>query len=112
MKMVALAVVLFGVSTAVYASAVVVPKYQRADRAWSSASRDSPDRDRLDLARSEMRSRGQMYGMACIALGVLGLGLAIATRKKPGFPPFGVLLGGAVLTLAGFGFIQGVGNVF
>ena len=110
MKMIALVVVAFGLLTAIYGSAVVVPKYQSVNRAWMNAPRG--ESDRLESQRSELRSRGQSYGMVCIATGLLGLGLAIASRKKPGFPPTGVLIGGAVLTLVGFGVIQGIGNVF
>lgn len=68
--------------------------------------------ERLGSQRYELRSRGQGSGIVCIATGLLGLGLAIASRKKPGFPPTGALIAGAVLTLAGFGVIQGIGDVF
>ncbi|MFT3840681.1 MAG: hypothetical protein QM723_27070 [Myxococcaceae bacterium] len=110
-KIAAAAVIGLGLCTGLYASAVVVPEYREAESEWVRAPRDA-SRTRLEDARYALRDRGQQCGMAVIGLGVVGLGLALVSRKKPGQPPFPVLVGGAAVTLATFGIIQGIGNVF
>lgn len=110
-KIVAAAIIALGLFTGLYASAVVVPEYREAESEWVRAPRDA-SRTRLEEARDALGERGRQCGMAVIVTGVIGLGLALASRKKPGQPPFPVLLGGAAVTLATFGIIQGIGNVF
>ena len=122
MKIVGLVVMLFGLLTAIYGTAVVVPKYRDVESAWMlsspsygagvTPSRAAVDRhERLGDKRDVVRSRAQSYAMTAIGCASLSIVLALVTRKKPGIAAKWVI-GGGVATLALFGVMQGWGNIF
>ena len=110
MKIAALAVMLFGLATALYGIGFVVPKYEKANQAWVSSRGEN--HERLETERYELRSRAQSYAFGAILPALLALALGVVTRKKAGFPPMAVLAGGAVLTLVLVGGMQMMGNIF
>lgn len=111
MKLAALFIVLFGLLTAGYALAVVVPSYNSANSAWMSAPRESPRYARLEEKRDDLRSRSQSYCMAILACGAVSLVLTLIGRKRPK-PPTALLIALSVACFVSFGIIQAWGNVF
>lgn len=115
MKIIAFVIVLFGLMTAGYGSAVLVPKYQRVESEWMSttAARSYQDPRHADLEsqRYELRGRGQQYAMSAVAAAVIGLVVGFLGRKKGAFP-FAVVVVAAVLTLGAAGYMQAAGNIF
>lgn len=119
MKIVAFLIVLFGLVTAAYATAVVVPKYSRVNSEWMRSSSSSQfgmavssSKASLDGERDELRSRSQSYALAAAACAIVGLIVGVIGRKKPGGIPFGVTAAAAGVTLALVGVMQGTGNIF
>lgn len=120
MKIVAFLIVIFGLLTAAYATAVVVPKYSRVNSEWMSSSSSaygygmgaSSSKASLEEKRSELRSRSQSYALAAAAFAIVGFVVGVIGRKKPGGIPFGVTAALAVITLALVGVMQATGNIF
>lgn len=111
MKIGALVILLFGLLTALYAVAVVVPHYSDANREWMSASRDSKRYLSLESKRDGLRERSQQYAMTTIACAVIGLILGLIGRKRLQ-PKTSLIVVGSVLCLALFGAMQAFGNIF
>ena len=118
LKIVAFLIVLFGLLTAVYGSAAVVPKYVRVEHDWMASSSSSSSsvgassaHADLEAQRYELRNRAQSYAMAAVAAAFVGIILGAIGRKRGGFP-FAVIVVGAVLTFAGAGYMQAAGNIF
>ena len=120
MKIIAFLIVVFGLVTAAYSTAVVVPKYSEVNSEWMRSSSGSAayslgpssSKAALEEKRSELRSRSQSYALAAAACAVVGLGVGVVGRKKPGGIPFGVSLALGVITLVLVGVMQGMGNIF
>jgi hypothetical protein len=115
MKIAALVILIFGLLTAVYGLAAVIPRYNSANSAWlsapSSSSYGSSKKESLGAERDELRSRSQSYAMAIIAAGALSLILTLIGRKNPK-PKTGLLVAGSVLCFVLFGVMQAWGNIF
>ncbi len=119
MKVAALVFILFGLLTAAYGLAVVVPKYVDANRVYVTAppsfgSLDparAEQRRRIETTRDELRNRSQSYAMSIVGTSFLGLVLALIGRKKPG-PKTGLVVGLAVLGFVSVAVMQAMGNIF
>jgi len=110
MKIAALIIVLFGLLTAIYGLAAVVPKYKDANSEWTS-SPAGPRHEKLGEKRDELRSRSQSYAMTIIGTGAVALILTIIGRKRPK-PATGLLIALSIACFAAFGVMQAWGNIF
>jgi hypothetical protein len=119
-KIIAFLIVVFGLVTAAYSTAVVVPKYSQVNSEWTRSSSASSSYSlgsssanaSLQEKRTELRSRSQSYAFAAAACAVVGVGVGVIGRKKPGGIPFGVSLALGVITLVLVGVMQSIGNIF
>jgi hypothetical protein len=112
-KIAALVILVFGLLTAIYGLASVVPRYVEANSRWlsSHAAFGSEEKERLEAPRDELRSRSQSYAMVIIACGVVSLVLTLIGRKNPK-PKTALLVVGSVLCFVSFGIMQAWGNIF
>lgn len=115
MKIAALVILVFGLVTALYGLAAVIPRYVEANDHWmrtsSAGGYGNSAHEAAGDRRDELRSRSQSYAMVIIACGVVSLILTLIGRKNPK-PKTSLLVVGSVLCFASWGVMQAWGNIF